>query len=420
MRMSARVLEIDGQFLYIPGCMIISFDDSATHTTEVKIVRTNQGVNLGKLRDVHEVYKEVVHDLIGVEEAVQRLDEINNRKDQYHPWVRVIVYGFASACVGPFAFGARPIDLPIAFLLGCLLGIMQLIIAPRSELYSNIFEISAAVLTSFLARAFGSISGGSVFCFSALAQSSIALILPGYTVLCGSLELQSRNIVAGSVRMVYAIIYSLFLGFGITIGTSFYGGIDKNAASRTTCETSMPFWFELIFVPPFTLCLIIINQGKWKQMPIMLGIAFVGYIVNHFSALRFASNAQVANTLGALAIGVLGNLYSRLRHGLAAAALLPAIFVQVPSGLAAGGSLVSGVTSANQITNQTGSANGTTTIGNPASVAQGVDVNSMVFNVAYSMIQVAIGITVGLFLSALIVYPFGKRRSGLFSFDFLV
>lgn len=77
---------------------------------------------------------------------------------------------------------------------------------------------------------------------------------------------------------------------------------------------------------------------------------------------------------------------------------------------------MSGVTSANQITNQTGSGNGTTTIGNPASVAQGVDVNSMVFNVAYSMIQVAIGITVGLFLSALIVYPFGKRRSGLFSF----
>ena len=44
------------------------------------------------------------------------------------------------------------------------------------------------------------------------------------------------------------------------------------------------------------------------------------------------------------------------------------------------------------------------------------DLNTIVFNVGYSMIQVAIGITVGLFLSALIVYPFGKRRSGLFSF----
>jgi hypothetical protein len=44
------------------------------------------------------------------------------------------------------------------------------------------------------------------------------------------------------------------------------------------------------------------------------------------------------------------------------------------------------------------------------------ELNSIVFNVGYSMIQVAIGISVGLFLSAILVYPFGKRRSGLFSF----
>ena len=416
--MSSRVLEIDGQFLYIPGCMIISFDDQSTHTTEVKIVRATQGVNLGKLRDTHEVYKEVVHDTIGVEEAMERLEEIIRKKDDFSPWFRVIIYGFASMCVGPFAFNARPIDLPIAFFLGSLLGIMQLILAPRSELYSNVFEISAAVLTSFLARAFGSIRGGRLFCFSALAQSAIALILPGYTILCGSLELQSRNIVAGSVRMIYAVIYSLFLGFGITIGTAIFGAIDKNATNETSCTTSMPVWFEFIFVPPFTLCLIVINHGRYKQMPIMLAIAFAGYIVNHFSAKRFSSNAQIANTLGALAIGVVGNLYSRLRHGLAAAALLPAIFVQVPSGLAAGGSLISGLSSANQLTNQTvnGTAtNGTTTVGNVTGNST-VNVNSDVLNVAYSMIQIAIGITVGLFMSALVVYPFGKRRSGLFSF----
>ena len=182
MRMSARVLEVEGQFLYIPGCMIISFDDSGTHTTEVRIVRTTQGVHLGKLRDVHEIYKEVVHDRIDLDEAMARLDQVVKAKDVFHPWFLVGVYGLASACVGPFAFGARPIDLPIAFFLGCLLGIMQLIIAPRSELYSNIFEITAAVLTSFLARAFGSIRNGELFCFSALAQSSIALILPGYIV----------------------------------------------------------------------------------------------------------------------------------------------------------------------------------------------------------------------------------------------
>ena len=92
--------------------------------------------------------------------------------------------------------------------------------------------------------------------------------------------------------------------------------------------------------------------------------------------------------------------------------------MQVPSGLAASGSLVSGVTSANQITNETGSAGGgTTTVSNGTlAVTGGQAINTMVFNVGYSVIQIAIGITVGLFLSALVVYPVGKRRSGLFSF----
>lgn len=434
MRMSARVLQIEGQFLYLPGCMIVSFDDSDLHTTEVKLVKANQGVDLGKFRDTYDIYKEVVHDLIGVEEAMQRLTAVNKRPEKFNIWIKVLMYGFASAFVGPFAFGARPIDMPIAFVLGCILGVLQLCVAPRSELYSNVFEITASIVTSFAARGMGSIrykDGTPVFCFSALAQSSIALILPGYVILCSSLELQSRNLVAGSVRMVYAIIYALMLGFGITIGTAVYGLMDKHATSVVTCPSppSLEWWTNNVFlshfpwVPLFTMCLIVINQAKWKQAPVMLFIAFAGYQVNFWSAKRFANNVQIANALGAFAIGVMGNLYARVRHGLAAAALLPAIFVQVPSGLAASGSLVSGLTSADQITgNATGISvisNGTQGFAdaqNMTTMASAGPYSGTVFNLGYGMVQVAIGITVGLFLSALVVYPFGKKRSGLFSF----
>jgi uncharacterized membrane protein YjjP (DUF1212 family) len=455
MSMSARVLEIEAQFLYIPGSMIMSFDDPNTHTTEVKLVKVAQGLDLGKLRDVHEVYKEVVHDRIGVEEATTRLKEVTSRKPKHSVWVRIPIYGLASVCVGPFAFGARLIDLPIAFILGCIVGILQLVVAPRSDLYANVFEIGAAVVTSFLARAFGSIRGGDLFCFSALAQSSIALILPGYIVLCASLELQSRSIVAGSVRMVYAIIYSLFLGFGITIGTAVYGIMDRNAVSSTTCKNEMPKHWFFFFVPGFTMCLIIINQAKWKQAPMMMIIAFAGYIVNFFSSVRFSGNTQVSNTLGALAIGVIANMYSRvgsrienrlldlwedtlrprwksfkrtilrikskkdpsahpskLEEGLTGSDS-ESMFVQVPSGLAVSGSLVSGIASADQITGN--ATNGSSTL-DAATIASGGGLNSIAFNVGYSVIQVAIGITVGLFLSAIVVYPFGKKRSGLFSF----
>ncbi|KAJ6279110.1 hypothetical protein J3E71DRAFT_222043 [Bipolaris maydis] len=484
--MSARVLEIEAQFLYMPGCMIIAFDDSSVHTSEVKLVRTSQGVDLGKLRDVHEIYKDVVHDRINVEEATPRLDAIINRKPKFNKLLRVLLYGLASATVGPFAFQARFIDLPFCFLLGCIIGWLQLVVAPGNDLISNVFEIGASVITSFAARALGSIrhDGKEIFCFSAMAQSSIALILPGFMVLCASLELQSKHIVAGSVRMVYAIIYSLFLGFGITIGTVLYGMMDKNATSRTTCHDPMSTNFYYLFVPAFAICLQIVNQAKYKQMPSMTIIAFIGWIVNFQSSKYFKNNAQVSNTLGALAIGIAANVHARFgRHienwcldtweikmrphfvkfrkmylrkshgplrthkversaydpthtssghtsrassiseftphtrkigyGLAAAAMLPAIFVQVPSGLSVQGSLVSGLISADQIVrNSTGNA---TTISG-ADVGTGSSINSIALDVGFSVVQIAIGITVGLFLAALIVYPLGKRRSGLFSF----
>jgi uncharacterized membrane protein YjjP (DUF1212 family) len=408
LQFTSRYLEIDAQFLYIPGCMIISFDDRSTHTTEMKIVRTAQGINLGKLKDVHEINKNVLHDTMTLEEGTAAVGELISGRDRFHPWFRVIVYGFASATVAPFAFQGRFIDMPIAFLLGSLVGVLQLIVAPMSELYSNVFEITAAVLTSFLARAFGSINGGQLFCFSALAQSSIALILPGYLVLCAALELQSRNIVPGSIRMVYAIIYSLFLGFGITVGTALYGLIDPNANSSTTCTDQPLPYYRFIFVLLFAVCLAYINQAKWKQMPMMVLIAMAGYTVNFFSSARLPASAQISNTLGALAVGALANLYSRISHGVAAAAMLPAIFVQVPSGLAASGSLLTGLNTADQLTNSTNR-------GNSGPALNQEQLNGMVFNVGASMIQIAIGITVGLFLSALLIYPFGKRRSGLFT-----
>ncbi|KAG5943145.1 hypothetical protein E4U53_007100 [Claviceps sorghi] len=409
--MTARVLEIDGQFLYLPGCMFISFDDRTTHTTEVRIVRTTQGIDLGKLKDVHHIYKEVMHDVIGADEGMHLLEDLMSSKDKFHDWIRVLVFGLTSATCAPFSFSGRLIDLPIAFCFGCLVGLLQLIVAPRSDMYSNVFEVTATIVVSFLARAFGSIRDGDLFCFSALAQSGIVMLLPGYAVLCSALELQSRAIVPGSIRIVYAIIYSLLLGFGITVGSALWGLFDDHATSATTCSDPIPPLYGSLFVPPFIVCIAVLYQAKWQQMPVMVLIALTGYIVNFFSSLKFVASPQIANMLGALSVGLLANLYSRLRHGVAAATLIPAIFVQVPGGLASRGGLLSGLNTANRLTNSssvmvdmsTGSSN------------QGDSLN-VVFNVAASMIQIAIGIAVGLFMSAIMVYPFGKRRSGLFSF----
>jgi len=116
----------------------------------------------------------------------QEATVVSSLGSHIHVWHRI---GLCGTYVPPpvcltaaFAFGARWIDAPIAFILGVILALLQLVVAKQSMLYSNVFEISAAIITAFLARAFGSIPPTGLFCFSSLTASSIALILPGYTV----------------------------------------------------------------------------------------------------------------------------------------------------------------------------------------------------------------------------------------------
>ena len=410
MQMTARVLDINAQFMYLPGCMIMSFDDPVTRTAEVKLVRVPQGLDLGRLEAVHHCYKRVTHDMVDIQTAIAELTELMDRKPRYNKWLVILLYGLGSAAVGPFSFSARPIDMPIIFFLGCCVGFMQHILAPRSALYANVFEVSAAIVVSFLARAFGSIRlpgrTDPVFCYASITQSSIALILPGFSVLTSSLELQSHQMIAGSIRLVYTIIYSLFLGYGVTVGTTIYGAIDSKATSDTTCARQSvwgsAYTQHFPFVAVYSLIAALINQAKFRQIPVMVFIGTTGYVTNYFSTQRLGSSSQVANTVGAFTIGLLANLYSRLWHGNAVSSTIPGIFTLVPSGLASSGSILSAIEYSDAVRNGTADTSGGTN-------------GSSLTSLGYGMIQTAIGITVGLFVSALIVYPQGKKRSGLFS-----
>lgn len=416
MKLSADAVGLPLQSFYLPGCMFLSFNDTLQASQGVQIVRCTPSLNLSKLRDAHFVYKDVIHKGVGVDDATAQVRDIIERKEKFPRWARILSYGLASAFIGPVSYGARPIDLPIIFIIGSMIGFLELILAPKSELYGYVFEISVAILASFVGRGFGSIPFNSNpgFCFSAISQASIVLILPGFTITTSALELQSKYIVTGSVRMVYGIIYTLFLAFGFTVGITIYGAIDSSATSSTSCQPSSPFWWQVIFVIPFTICYIIVNQAKWKQMPVMIIVTLAGWLVNHFTANAFSQVPSISQALGALTVGVMANLCSRFGLGLAVAIMHPAIFIQVPGSFAASGSLINGVKSADALTNHIRDAKISEILTRAASYAP---TSPAVLNAGYAMIEIAIGITVGLSVSALLVYPFRRRKgnSGLFA-----
>ena len=118
----------------------------------------------------------------------------------------------------------------------------------------------------------------------------------------------------------------------------------------------MNSYWNFLFVPLYVFFTTFTVQAKYKQMPVMIIIAFAGYVVNFYANMKFSSSAPIAYTFGAFTIGVLANLYSRLRHGVAAAVLLPAVYVQVPGSLASSGSINSALKTASALIKGSGAS----------------------------------------------------------------
>lgn len=402
-----KALEMEGRVNYTVGCTEISFinpidpADPFTRSAYTTIVKAS-GLDIGACEVVFHLYKNVVHGQVTVEEAMKSLTDLIAAPSYYKPWGIVPFYGAASALACIWAYGGYWMDMPIAFLLGCVVGMLQVVVAASNPLYSNVLEVTASLITSFGARAFASIgTAQEYFCFSSVAESSITTILPGYIVLCGTLELQSKSITAGSTRLFYAVIYSLLLGYGMAVGSQIWGAIYPDAPDSESCLRSVDPRWKILLVPSYLVVQAVLIRARPNQIPVQVLIGSAAYAVNYFVSQHTA--AQVADTASALTLGVLGHLWARSRRAFAFAAVVAGIMVLVPSGLAAQGGLVIGLT---------------TPLFNGTSSSQTVYQENIYqsFSVGAQMITVAVGLAVGIFVSALVVYPFGRKNNALFSF----
>jgi uncharacterized membrane protein YjjP (DUF1212 family) len=137
---TALVLEIDAQFIHLPSIVIASFGDVDTRTSEMHFVKAGGGLDLGKLHRVHNIYRAVVHDELDAGEGTRKIQALLKAPLQYKLWQRVCIAFLCSAIIGPMGFGGSFVDGLASGVLGILLSFLQLNVASKSAMYSNIFE----------------------------------------------------------------------------------------------------------------------------------------------------------------------------------------------------------------------------------------------------------------------------------------
>ncbi|KIY70181.1 DUF1212-domain-containing protein [Cylindrobasidium torrendii FP15055 ss-10] len=442
LKSASDILGAQADFVHLPNIIIVSIRDSENSRTRTYFVRASGKIALTKLHQVHGIYRDVLHDKMTAEAGTDALRKILRSPPTYPLSFRCGLAFFSSSLICVIAFGGSIVDMWLAGLCASVLQYLGLSAANKSAMYANVYEISVSIIVAFVARGLSN-APGNIFCYSAISSGGVVSILPGFTVLISALELMSRNIFCGSVRIVYAIIYTLFLGFGLTIGSDFYLVVDRHARKayldagkpssytyahgtfRMTNSTipflpingvlatgepsyqqshlvkgcfrdpdwqwwlqPFPWWTLLFLVPIYTTCTSLSNLQYYRsvQLPVMIFFACCSYAANRGVGVVLPTRMDVVSAAGAFVIGMLGNVYSRVIGGTAFTSMVTGVVFLVPSGIAQGGGLTQNFrSSAEQYT--TG------------------------FALALRMIAVASGVTIGLFLSQVIVYLVGRRKN---------
>lgn len=80
---TASLFQLPAQFVHSPGCVQIAFGKPEKNASETILVKSDVGLDLGRIQAVHSAYRAVVRDEISATEGFERLNIILNQPPLY-------------------------------------------------------------------------------------------------------------------------------------------------------------------------------------------------------------------------------------------------------------------------------------------------------------------------------------------------
>lgn len=165
----------------------------------------------------------------------------------------------------------------------------------------------------------------------------------------------------------------------------------------------------LFLVLIYSTCSSVANlQSIWSvQLLIMVAFSCAAFAANKGANYLISDRSDIVSAFGALVIGMCGNIYSRVVGGTAFTSMVTGVLFLVPVSNSHITRTVPRRTHHHPLA-QSAIGNGGGLIANyKSSTAQ----YSSSFELGIRMIQVAIGVTIGLFVSQILVYALGRRKN---------
>lgn len=324
MQIVARRLGLEGQFYCTPTAFIAALGRGSRQRSFMARVEESE-IHLGKMSRIHDVIEALSRGIMSPVAAIREVREIMEAPPLYPAVVRLVAPALFSAAVA-ILFGGGVIELAVASLLGLITGALGLTMATTPNL-ARLFPALAGFVSAMLAGiAVPLLPDFSVYL--ALIAGLIVL-MPGLSLTLATRELASGHLVAGSSRMAGAMVSLVIVGFGVALGSQISQllfGIWPQAISQ-----AIPAWTHWLALLSAAIGFTVLfnatpNKLGWILFTGILAVEIGGRVSDWL-------NPGLGALVGALLVGLLGNLYARFKNRPAVIIQVPGIMLMVPGSL---------------------------------------------------------------------------------------
>lgn len=321
LRSCARALGVDAEFFATPtGVFVTVASDDGSQTLIAPI--NSSEVNLEKLAQLDRVLSDVVTGELDMAAASQRVRDIERAPVRYGAATTLLAFTLTSASAA-MLFSGSWADIGAAAFAGLVIGIVTLG-AAVGQSSVRLLEFAsgaiAAVLGALAATALGAHP-------ATVTLAGLIVLVPGLTVTTAMNELATRHLVAGSARLMGALIVFVMLGFGVAVGeraAEAFGWM-----STPTFATAAPAeWMLTIPLAIIAFPLMVLFKAAPRDWIWITLATLIGFVGARLGAEWIGPG--IGAGLGALLVGLAANSTARLLDRPAAIMAAPGILLLVP------------------------------------------------------------------------------------------
>ena len=319
----AGVLNTAADFLYTPTSLLIAFQ-SGKHRTRLKRIEP-ASPQLGKLIEFDNVLDRLEVGTITLEDAHRQIKKIDDAPSRYGFSMLALACWLTSACV-TILLGGGLAEAIYASAAGALIVAWDRVLEIWFP-HENLIEITSGFLAALGTIVVGRYVPG--FDQSTALLGALIALVPGFQFTVAVAELANRHLSCGVARLAGSLVSFLGLVLGVTLAWRLF------EFWRTVPDVApadgLPFFVfvSAVVLAPFSLA--IIFQARVKEWPVIVLVTWCGAVAT--SLVTQFQGTESGAFAGALAVGVVSNLYARLFDRPASVAQMPAILLLVPGSL---------------------------------------------------------------------------------------